>query len=169
MEVNRYKYFHKFSQNVPTLKTRLICSLNLIPKNIKNSDFLSVSMYDLPFRSGYKRQITQEVFEIVAISSKKPPIKNPMKEEQDEIICDNFFQKEFIKSFNIGIVYKRVVSKCICGTINSAHLQSSTLVSEFESSMGFSNFGKNLRLFVPICYWGKNRVLRRKTFIVVEK
>ena len=42
-------------------------------------------MYDLPFRKGYKPQFTVEVFEIVAISSKKPPTYT-MKNEQDEIM-----------------------------------------------------------------------------------
>ena len=65
------------------------CSIDLIPKNLKNSDFLSIlyskplrdfrkpkfkmgdrvriSKHDSPFRKGYKPQYTQEVFESVAI------------------------------------------------------------------------------------------------------
>ena len=41
---------------------------------IKNGDRARISKYELPFRKGYKSQFTQEFFEIVAISSKKPPI-----------------------------------------------------------------------------------------------
>ena len=47
-------------------------------------------MYVLPFRKGYKPQFTKEVFEIVAVSSKKPPTYTK-KDEQDEIILGIFF------------------------------------------------------------------------------
>ena len=95
MEDNGYKYIHKLTQFVTTPISRRSCSKDLIPKNVKNSDFLSIlyskplrefrkpkskvgdlvriSQYDLPFRKGYEPQFTKEVFEIVAISSKKPP------------------------------------------------------------------------------------------------
>ena len=53
-------------------------------------------MYDLPFRKGFKPQLTKEVFEIGAISSKKPPTYT-IKDEQDEIICGKFYQKELVK------------------------------------------------------------------------
>ena len=92
MEDNGYKFIHKLTQLVTTLTSRRIRSIDLIPKNVKNSDFLSIlyskplrefrkpkfkfgdrvriSKYDLPFRKGYKPQFTKKVFEIVAISSK---------------------------------------------------------------------------------------------------
>ena len=95
MEDNGYMYIHKLTQFVTTLNSRGNCSIDLIPKNVKNSEFLSIlyskplrefkkpkfkvgdrvriSKYDLPFRKGYKPQFTKEVFKIVAISSKKPP------------------------------------------------------------------------------------------------
>ena len=85
-----YKYIHNLSQFVTTLISRKKCSIDLIPKTVKNSDFLSIlyskplreykkpkfkigdrvriSKYDLPFRKGYC-QFTQEVLEVVAISS----------------------------------------------------------------------------------------------------
>ena len=66
--------------------------MDLIPKNVKNSDFLSIlyskplrefrkpkfevgervriSKYDLPFRKSYKPQFTKEVLKFVALSSK---------------------------------------------------------------------------------------------------
>ena len=55
-----------------------------------------IPKYDLPFRKGYKPHFTQEVFEIVAISSRKPPTYT-IKDEQDEIIRGKFYQKELIK------------------------------------------------------------------------
>ena len=95
MEDNGYKYIHKLNQFVTTLISRRKCSIDLIPKNVRNSDFLSIlyskplqefrkpqfkigdrvriSKYDLPFRKGYKPQFTQEVFVIVEISPRKPP------------------------------------------------------------------------------------------------
>ncbi len=90
----------------------------MIPKNIKNSDFLSIlyskllrefrkpkfkvgdrvhiSKYDLLFRKGYKPQFIKEIFEIIATSSKKPPTYT-LKNEQDETIRGKFYQKELIK------------------------------------------------------------------------
>ena len=118
MEDNGYKYIHKMTQFITTLNCRRNCSIDLIPKNVKNSDFLSIlyskrlrefkkpkfkngdrvriSKYDLPFRKGYKRQFTEEVFEIIAISFKKPPTYT-IKVEQDETIRGKFYQKELIK------------------------------------------------------------------------
>ena len=65
----------------------------MIPKNVKNSDFLSflyskplrevrkpkfnvgdrvrISKYDLPFKKGYKPQCTKEVFELLQFLPKK--------------------------------------------------------------------------------------------------
>ena len=113
MEDNGYKYIHNLTQFVTTLKSRRNRSIELIPKNVKNSDFLSslysktlrefrnpkfkvgdsvrISKYDLPFRKGFKPQLTPEVFEIVAISSRKPPTYT-LKDEQDEITRGKFYQ-----------------------------------------------------------------------------
>ena len=57
---------------------------------------MRISKYDLPFRKGYKRQFTIEVFEIVAIATKKPT-SYTIKDEQDETIHGKFYQKELIK------------------------------------------------------------------------
>ena len=111
------KYINKLTQFVTTLNSRRNCSVDLIPKNVKNSYFLCIlyskplreirkpkfkvgdrdriSKFDLPFRKGYKPQFTK-VFEIVAISSKKPPTYT-IKDEQDEITRCKFYQKELIK------------------------------------------------------------------------
>ena len=118
MEDNGDKYIHKLTQFVTTLNSRRNCSIDLIPKNVKNSDFLSIlyskplrefrkpkfkvgdrvriSKYDIHFRKGYKPQFTKDVFEIVAISSTKPPTYT-IKGEQDETSRDKFYQKELIK------------------------------------------------------------------------
>ena len=118
VEDNEYKYIHKLTQFVTTLKSWRNWSIDLTPKNVKNSDFLSIlyskplrefrkpkfkvrdrvriSKYDLPFRKGYKPQCTKEVFEIVAISSKKLPTYT-LKDEQNEIFRGKFHQKEMIK------------------------------------------------------------------------
>ena len=100
------------------LNFRRNCSIDLIPKIVKAFDFLSIlyskplrefritkfkivdrvciSKYDLPFRKGYRPQFTQEVFELVATSSRKPPTYT-INDEQDEVILGNFYQKELIK------------------------------------------------------------------------
>ena len=120
MEDNVYKYLHKLTQFVTTLKSRKNWSTDLILKNIKNSDVLSnlyseplgefwyrkfkiadrvrISKRSLPFRKGYKPQFTKKVFEIVAICCRNPPsyIK---KDEQDEIFYGYFYQKELIQVF----------------------------------------------------------------------
>ena len=118
MEDNGDRYIHKLTQFVTTLKSWRKCSIDLIPKNVRNSDFLSIlyskpprefrkprfkfgdrvriSKYDLPFRKGYKPQFTKEVYEIVAISSKKPPTYT-RKDEQDETLRSIIYQKELIK------------------------------------------------------------------------
>ena len=61
----------------------------------KIRDRVRISKYDLPFRKDYKPQFTQEVFEIVAISSRKL-LAYTLKEEQDEIIRGKFYHKELI-------------------------------------------------------------------------
>ena len=118
MEDNGYKYIHKLNQFVTTLNSRRNCSIDLIPKNVKNSDFLSIlyskplrdfrkpkfkvgdrvriSKYNLPFRKGYKPQFTKEVFKWLQFLPKKPPTYT-IKGEQDEIIRGKFYQKELIK------------------------------------------------------------------------
>ena len=139
MEDNIYGYIHKLTQFVVTLNSRSSWSIDLISKSVNNCEFLfilysislrefrqpkfkigdrvSISKYDFPFRKGHRQQFTQEVFEIVAISCRKPPTYTP-NDEKDEIIRGKFYRKELIKViFNNGIVYNRVGFKCICTTI----------------------------------------------------
>ena len=119
MEDNGYKYFHKLTQFVTALTSRRNCSIDLIRKNVKSSDFLSIlyslplrefrkpkfkvgerhriSKYDLPFRKGDKPQFTREVFEKVAISPRNPETYT-LKDEKDETIHGKIYQKELIKA-----------------------------------------------------------------------
>ena len=120
MEDNGYKYIHKLTQFVTTINSRSNCLIDLIPKNVKTSDFLSIlyskplgefrkpqfkignrvriSKNDLPFRKGHRPQFIKEVYEIVAISSRKLPTYT-IKDEQDEIIRGKFYQKKLVKVF----------------------------------------------------------------------
>ena len=88
------------------------------PHHVQNSDFMSIlyskplreykkpkfgigdrvriSKYDLRFRKGYKPQFTQQIFEIVTIATKKPPTYT-IKDEQEEVICGKFYEKELIR------------------------------------------------------------------------
>ena len=49
MEGNGYSYIHKLTQFVTPVNFRRNCWINLIPKNVKNSDFLSI-LYIKPLR-----------------------------------------------------------------------------------------------------------------------
>ena len=118
MEDIGYKYIHNLTQFFATLNSRGDCSIDLIPKKVKSSDLLSllyskplrgfrkpkfktgdrvrISEYDLPLRKGYEPQLKQNVFKIVARSSRKPPTYT-IKDEKHEIIRGNFYQKELIR------------------------------------------------------------------------
>ena len=119
MESHCYKYIEKVSQFVTNVDSRKNCLIDLIPKIIGNPTFCpfcSTSHYDniinpssrleTEFASpgtnypseGFKPQFkfTQDVFEIVAVSSRKHPTYT-MKDEQNEIICGDFHQKELSK------------------------------------------------------------------------
>ena len=115
MEDNGYKYNHKLTQFVTTLKSRGNCSIDLIPKNVKNFDFLSI-LYSKPLREfrkplfkirdrvriTKKRPTFQEGLYATVYtrgfrnSSRKPPTYT-IKDEQDEIIRGKFYQKKLIK------------------------------------------------------------------------
>ena len=113
-----YKYIHKIPQFITTLNSRRNSSIDMRPNTVKNCDFMSIlyskplrefkkpafkigdrvqiSKYDLPYRKGYKPQFTREVFEIVAIATRKPPTYT-IKDEQGEVIQGKIYQKELIK------------------------------------------------------------------------
>ena len=90
-----YKYIHKLPQFITTLNCRRDSSIDMRPKTVKNCDFMSVlyskhlrehkkptfkigdrvriSKFDLLFRKDSKPHFTSEVFEIVAVATKKRP------------------------------------------------------------------------------------------------
>ena len=118
MEACGYKYMLERPEFITTLNSRRNSSIDMRPNTVKNCDFMSIlyseplreskkptfktgdtvriSMYDLPFRKGYKPQFTREVFEIVSIATGKPP-PYTIKDEQGEISQGKFYQKELIK------------------------------------------------------------------------
>ena len=89
------KFIHKLTQFVSTMNCRINRSIGKSPRDVKNNNFLSVlynkaltrykklkfkvgarvrtSKKDIPFGMGYKPQFTDEFFEFLAISIKKPP------------------------------------------------------------------------------------------------
>ena len=72
MEDNGYKYIHKLTQFVTTLNSRRNCSIDLVPKNVNNSGFLSI-LYSKPLR-----EFRKPMFEIgnrVGISKYDSPFK----------------------------------------------------------------------------------------------
>ena len=93
MEDFGYKYIHKQPQFITTLNSIPNSSIDIRPNTVKTCDFMSIlyikllrenkkpifksgdrvriSKYDLPFRKGFKPQFKREVFEIVAIATKK--------------------------------------------------------------------------------------------------
>ena len=116
MEGFGYRYIHILSQFVIILNSIKNCSRDLIPKDIKNSDFLSIlysksrweyknpkfikgnriSKYNVRFKMEYEPPYTQKVIEIVGIFSRKSPTYT-IKDEQYEIIRGKFYQKELIE------------------------------------------------------------------------
>ena len=114
MEDFGYKYIHKLPQFITTSNSRRNSSIDMRPNTVKNCDFMSIlyskllrefrkltfnvgdrlriSKYDLRFRKGYKPLFTREVFEIIAIATRKPPTFT-IKDEQEEIFQGVFHQK----------------------------------------------------------------------------
>ena len=118
MEDYAYNYIHKLPQFIGTMNSRNNRGIDMKPNHVKNSDFISIlyskplreykkpkfgigdrvriSKYDLLFRKGHKPQFTQEIFEIVAIATKKPPTST-IKDEKEEVIRGKFYEKELIR------------------------------------------------------------------------
>ena len=114
MEDIGYKYIHKLIQFITTLNSRRNSSIDMRPNTVENCDFMSIlysrllrefkkptfkiadrvrtSKYDLPFRKRYKPQFSRDVFEIVAIATKKPPTYT-IKDEQRGLFKAKFIRK----------------------------------------------------------------------------
>ena len=144
MEAYGYKYFHKLTQFVLTPTCRSNCFIDLIPKIVKHSDFLSIQYskmlwdfrkpkfkigdsvgiwkYDLPCRKGYKFQFTQKHFEFDWVSSRKSPTYTK-KDEQVDVSLREFYEKSSSKSFNNGISYKRFSFTSICANFSKQYTQ----------------------------------------------
>ena len=177
MDDNRCKYIQKLTQFFTTLISRRHCSIHSRPKNVKNTNFLSIlyskrllalteakfeigdkfriSKSDLPFKKGNKPQCTKKVFEIVGSSSRKPPTYT-IEVEKDGLSVVNFIRKSWSKSFNNGIVYNRFGFKCICLTISRQYTEFFyklfTRATQSGRSMGGCNFRNILSINVPKCY-----------------
>ena len=54
------------------------------------------SKYDLPFRKDFKPKYTKEIFETVAMATKKPPTYK-IKDEREEVIHGKFYDKEIYR------------------------------------------------------------------------
>ena len=119
IEDHEENFIDKLPQFVSTMNCRINRSIGKSPRDVTNTDFLSIlynkpltrykklkfevgdrvriSKNDILFRKGYKPQFTDEIFEISAVSTKKPPtyiIKDLEKEE----ILGKFYEKELRKS-----------------------------------------------------------------------
>ena len=118
MEDYGYTFSHKLPQFIGTMNSRNNCRIDMKPNHVRNSDFMSIlyskplreykkpkfgigdrvriSNYDIPFKKSYKPHFTQEIFENVAIATKKPPTYT-IKDEQEEFIRGKFYEKELIR------------------------------------------------------------------------
>ena len=112
-----YKFSHILPQFIATKNSRNNRCIDMKANNVENSDFMSIldskplreykkpkigngdrvriSKYDLPFGKGFKPQFTHEIFEIVAIVTKKPPTYT-IKDEQEDVLRGKFYEKELI-------------------------------------------------------------------------
>ena len=117
MEDYGYKYIYKLPQFLVTMSSRNNRSLDMKPKHFRKSHFISnfhskplreykrpkfgigerirFSKSHLPVRKGFKPQLTHEIFESVAIATKKF-LTYTIKDEQEDVIRGKFYEKELI-------------------------------------------------------------------------
>ena len=122
--------------------------------------------YDVPFRKGYHPLFTQEVFEIVAISSTKPPIY-AIKMNKMRLSAINFTRRSRSKSFNNEVVCNRVGFECIWATISR---QFTELFYKFfirATESGWSSGGCNL--ISEISYPSKYQNVTEGKFMFFDK
>ena len=139
-----HKYIHRLRQFITTLNSRRHSPIDMRPITVRNCDFMSIlyskplreyekpifktgdrvpiSKYDLLFRKCFKPQFTREVFESVAIATRKPPTYT-IKDEQVENIQGKFYQEKLTKSFNNGFFYKRVGFQRFWRIVSGQHTQ----------------------------------------------
>ena len=118
IEDHSKKFVHKLQQFVSTLNCRKNLSIGKSPRDVKNSDFLSmlynksfkkytkpkfkigdrvrISKNDISFRKGYKPQFTDEIFEISALSTKHL-LHTSSKISKKKKIFGKFYEKELRK------------------------------------------------------------------------
>ena len=135
MEDNGYKYIQKFTQFDTTLISRRNCLIDLVPRNVKNSDLLSIlysktvrevrkpkckfgnrvriSKYDLSFRRVISHSL-QKLFWKLLQNIPKNLQHTEKRMNRMSSSAANFIRKSWSKSFNNGIAYNRVGLKCIC-------------------------------------------------------
>ena len=116
---------------------------------IKIGDSVRISKYNLPFRKGYKPQFTREVFDFVAIATRKPPTYT-IKDEKVDIVQGKFYQKELLKLFKIGFVYNRVGFKCFWRIVSRQYTQLFYKLFTRASKLGGARTDCNFRNVLPI-------------------
>ena len=188
MEDYGYKYIHRSPEFIATMNSRNNRSIDMKPNHVRNCDFMStiyskplreyrkpkfgigdrvcISKYDLPFRKGYKPQITQEFFEIVAIATKKPATYT-IKDEQEKVIREKFYEKELIRVIWVWIhlqlsSFPAHLHSSFQTTL-SVHLQTSCRSKWIWTDNGGSNFRDFLPINVPKRHRGEIYVLRWET------
>ena len=115
----------------------------------KTGDRVPISKYDLPFRKCFKPLFTREVFESVAIATRKPPTYTT-KDEQVENIQGKFYQEKLNKSFNNGFFYKRVGFQRFWRIVSGQHTQLFYKLFTRASKHGGAQGGCNFRSILPI-------------------
>ena len=124
-----------------------------------------MAKYVWPFLTGYKPQLTDENYEIVAIFSRKSPTYS-IRLNKMRLSVVNFIRKNWSKSFNNGLVYDRVGFKSICTTISRQYTELIyiilTAATKSGRSMGGCNFGNKLSNNVWKCHTWKIHVFLQK-------
>ena len=134
-QVDSLRYNTKFSKKLierldtkECKKFRLLSILYSKPlreirkPKFKIGDRFHIAKFDLPFRMSYRPQFKKDVFEIVAISSRKLPTYTK-KMNKMRLSAVNCIRKSWSTSFNNGMAYNRVVSNSICATVTRQYTQ----------------------------------------------
>ena len=129
MEDNGYKYIQKMSQFLETLNSRKKCSIDLIHRNVSNSEFLSV-LYSKPLQQDknpsssfetkfvspsttyfspnvISHSLLRKVLKVFQFLPKKLQ-HAPQRMNKKRLCVVHSIEKKWSKSFNNGIVYNRL-------------------------------------------------------------